>query len=190
VALPGAPPGGLGYAIEHGVVRPESTPETQNLEVWHLLKKVLLFTAALGFAAILLPPQASAQRHPHYLHARTDLRTAEFILHDMQLEPNVMRHIRTAEAEIGRAIHEIDHAAVLDNKDLNDHPHIDTHLDGRGRFREVKRLLDAARRDIGREEDNPNAIRWRDAAFLHIDAAVEEMRRAARDLHYDHLEGY
>lgn len=155
-----------------------------------MLRKALLFTAALGFSALLFAPQAAAQRHPRYLHARTDLRTAEFILHDMRLEPNVMRHVRTAEAEIGHAIHEIDHAAVLDGKDLNDHPRIDTHLDRRGRFREVMRLLNAARGDIGREEDNPNANRWRDVAFRHIDVAVEEMRRAARDLHFDHLEGY
>jgi hypothetical protein len=52
------------------------------------------------------------------------------------------------------------------------------------------RLHNAARRDIGREEDNPNALRWRDVAFRHIDVAIEEMRRAAHDLHFDHLEGY
>ncbi len=155
-----------------------------------MLRKALLFTAALGFAALLFAPQAAAQRHPRYLHARSDLRTAQFIMRDMNLEPNVMRHIRTAEAEVEHAIHEIDHAAVLDGKDLNDHPRVDTHLDRRGRFREVMRLLNAARGDIGREEDNPNANRWRDVAFRHIDIAVEEMRRAARDLHFDRLEGY
>ena len=155
-----------------------------------MLKKGLLFTAALGFAALLLAPQASAERHPRYLHARTDLRSAQFIMRDMNLEPNVMRHIRTADTEVEHAIHEIDHAAVLDNKDLNDHPRVDTHLDRRGRFREVMKLLNAARNDIGREEDNPNASRWRDTAFRHIDVAMEEVRRAARDLHYDRLEGY
>lgn len=155
-----------------------------------MLRKVLLFTAALGFAAILLPPQASAQRHPRYLHARTDLRTAQFIIRDMNLEPNVMRHVHRADGEIEHAIHEIDHAAVLDNRNLNDHPRVDTHLDRRGRLREVMRLLNAARNDIGREEDNPSATRWRDVAFHHIDLAIEEMRAAARDLHFDHLEGY
>lgn len=155
-----------------------------------MLRKALLLTAALGFAAILLAPQASAQRHPRYLHARSDLRTAQFIIRDTNLEPNVMRHLNTAAGEIERAIHEVDHAAVVDGKDLNDHPRVDAHMDRRGRFREVMRLLNAARRDIGREEDNPNALRWRDVAFRHIDVAIEEMRRAAHDMHFDHLEGY
>jgi hypothetical protein len=155
-----------------------------------MLRKALLLMAALGFAAILLPPQASAQRHPRYLHARSDLRTAQFIIRDMNLEPNVMHHVHTADGEIERAIHEIDHAAVVDGKDLNDHPRVDTHLDRRGRFREVMRLLNAARHDIAKEEDNPRANRWRDVAFSHIDRAIEEMRRAAHDLHFDHLEGY
>jgi hypothetical protein len=155
-----------------------------------MLRKALLLTAALGFAAILLPPPASAQRHPRYLRARSDLRTAQFIVRDMNLEPNVMRHVHTADGEIDRAIREIDHAAVVDGKDLNDHPRVDTHLDRRGRFREVMRLLNAARHDIAKEEDNPRAIRWRDVAFSHIDRAIEEMRGAARDLHFDHLEGY
>ena len=149
-------------------------------------RKALLFTAALGFAALLFPLSCSAQpygRHPRYIHARSDLRTAQFILRDMRLESNVMRHLRTADSEIERAIHEVDHAAVVDGRDLNDHPRIDTRLDGRGRFREVMRLLNAARHDIDREEDNPRAIRWRDEAYRHIDVAVEEMRRAARDLH-------
>ncbi|MGD0577833.1 MAG: hypothetical protein ABSC08_02780 [Bryobacteraceae bacterium] len=158
-----------------------------------MFKKALLITAALGFAALLFPQFSSAQpygRHPRYLHARTDLRTAQFILRDMHMEPNVVHHLRTADAEIEHAIREIDRAAVLDNRNLNEHPHIDTHLDRSGRFKQVMRLLNAARGDIAREEDNPNAIRWRDVAYRHIDIAMEEMRRAAHTLHMDHMEGY
>jgi hypothetical protein len=128
-------------------------------------------------------------RHPRYLHARTDLRTAQLLLrvHD---EPNVMRHVDAVHAEIEAAIHEVDQAAVIDRKDLEDHPRIDTGLDRPGRFRKAMALLVSARRDIGQEEDNPRAIGWRDAAFRHIDAAMEQLRHAARDLKIDRLEGY
>ena len=50
--------------------------------------------------------------------------------------------------------------------------------------------LVSARRDIGAEEDNPRALAWRNAAYRHIDGAMEELPRAARDLRLDHLEGY
>jgi len=128
-------------------------------------------------------------RHPKYLRARTDLRSAQFLLraHD---EPNVMRHVHEMDAEIDLAIGEIDRAAVIDHKDLEEHPRIDTGLDRPGRFRKVMALLASARHDIAEEEDNPRAIGWRDAAFRHIDLAMEQLRKAARDLRIDRLEGY
>jgi len=145
---------------------------------------ILGVAAALAFSTLAL-----AGRHPHYLRARTDLRTAQFLMrvHD---EDNVMRHLREADAEIDRAVREIDHAAVIDHKDLEDHPSIDRSLDRRGRFHKAMELLQSARADIGREEDDPRAIGWRDAAYRHIDAAIEQLRRAVRDLHMDHMEGY
>ncbi|MGB7759778.1 MAG: hypothetical protein WBL61_08120 [Bryobacteraceae bacterium] len=132
---------------------------------------------------------ALAGRHPRYLHARTDLYTALLLLrvHD---EPNVMRHVHQADWEIDQAIREIDHAAVIDHRDLENNPPIDHSLDRPGRFHKSLELLRAARADIGREEDNPRAIGWRDAAYRHIDAAIEQIRRAVRDLHFDHAEGY
>jgi hypothetical protein len=51
-------------------------------------------------------------------------------------------------------------------------------------------LLRAARADIGQEEDNPHAIGWRDAAYQHIDAAIDQIKHAVRDLRMDHAEGY
>ena len=149
------------------------------------LPMILVVAAALIAVAGL----ALAGRHPHYLRARTDLRTAQFLMrvHD---EDNVMRHLREADAEIDRAVREIDRAAVIDHKDLEDHPPIDRSLDRRGRFHKAMELLQSARADIGREEDNPRAIGWRDEAYRHIDAAIGQLRRAVRDLHMDHMEGY
>jgi hypothetical protein len=155
------------------------------------IRTLMMFSFALGaFFLALAPVSADTPgRHPHYLHARSDLRAAQWLLrvHD---EPNVMHHAREADQSIERAIHEIDNAAVIDRKFIDDHPRIDTGLDRPGRFRKAVELLKAARADIGREEDNPGAIGWRDAAYRHIDFALGQLRKAARDLRIDHLEGY
>jgi hypothetical protein len=98
--------------------------------------------------------------------------------------------MRSADREIDAAVHEIDQAARFDHKDLNDHPPIDANVDRNGRFRNAMQLLTSARRDIGREEDNPSAIGWRDVAYRHIDAAVVYVKRAAHDLHVDHELGW
>jgi hypothetical protein len=157
-----------------------------------MLRNMLIVMLALAFAAVPGPAPGSAGtlfHHPRYLHARSDLRVSQLLLqvHD---EPNVMHHVHAADFEIGRAIYELDHASVLDHKDIDDHPHIDTSLDRPGRFRKVMALLVSARRDISEEEDNPRAVAWRNDAFRHIDAAMEQMRKAARDLRIDRLEGY
>jgi hypothetical protein len=136
---------------------------------------------AAAVCLLLLAPAAShAQgRHPHYLRARSDLQRAHLLL-NLRDEPNVMRDMRAADAEVIEAVREIDRAAVIDRKDIFDNPPIDANLDRSGRFREIMRLLESARRDIAQEEDNPRAIGWRDAAFRHVDAAMDLTRRAAR----------
>ncbi len=140
----------------------------------------VVFLAAVVSSPLLLRADTPG-RHPAYLHARSDLRTAQWLMrvHD---DPDVMRRIHQADVEIDRAVHEIDVAASFDHKDLEDHPPIDTSLDRPGRFRKAMELLQRARADIAREEDDPSAIGWRDLAFRHIDAAMHFVRRAAHDL--------
>ena len=128
-------------------------------------------------------------RHPAYLHARTDLRTAQFFMR-VHEEPNVTRNLDRAAREVEAAIGEIDRAAVLDHKDLMDHPHIDTHMDRRHRVENIVALLRSARADLAREEDNGRARGWRDDAYGHIDAALEHVHRAAVDLHWDRELGF
>ena len=151
-------------------------------------KSTIIFAAAaLAVSAVAFCDTPG--RHPRYLRARTDLRTAQFLLR-VEAEPNVMRHVREVDREIDMAVGEIDRAAVIDRKDIEDHPPIDRSLDRRGRFNKAMALLKSARADIAREEDDPRAAGWRDAAYRHIDAAMDQLRRAARDLRIDHLEGY
>jgi len=156
-----------------------------------MTKTTKLWISAIGVAVVLAGAVSADTpgRHPRYLRARTDLRTAQLLLrvHD---EPNVMRHVDAVHGEIEAAIHEVDQAAVIDRKDFEDHPRIDTGLDRSGRFRKAMALLVSARRDINEEEDNPRAVGWRNAAFRHLDAAMDQLRRAARDLKIDHIEGH
>jgi hypothetical protein len=157
-----------------------------------MMRKSFVSVAALTLVAMLIPVCGMAEtpgRHPHYLRARTDLRATQW-LSRVHEEPNVMRNLKRCDEEIEAAIHEIDVASVVDRKDLEDRPRIDTRLDRNGRFRKMMELLDSARRDIGQEEDNPRAIGWRNAAFRHIDEARNSLKRAAMDLRIDRELGY
>ena len=147
-------------------------------------KLPIILAAGAAFLVAAVVSAETPGRHPRYIHARTDLRVALNLLrvHD---EPNVMRHVHQADWEIDEAIREIDRAAVIDHKDVYDNPPIDRGLDRPGRMHKALELLQAARSDISREEDNPRALAWRDAAYQHIDNAVRELHRAIRDLHMD-----
>jgi hypothetical protein len=144
--------------------------------------------AAVALAA-LSPFQLSAQgRHPRYIHARADLRRA-VILMRLPDEPNVMRDMREASDMTERAIHELDVAAMFDRRDLDDNPSVDTRLGRGSRFREILRLLAAARTDMEQEEDNPRAREWRNRAFGYIDGAMAKVRQGGYDRFTDTMVG-
>lgn len=148
--------------------------------------------ALIGIAAVFAPAALNADtpgQHPAYLHARSDLRAAQFLLR-VREEPNVTRNLMAADQEVEAAIREVDRAAFVDHKDLDDHPHAQGNFDRRGRFGRIVQLLREARSDLGREEDNGRARGWRDEAYRHIDRALEHMHRAAVDQHWDHDFGF
>ena len=138
-----------------------------------MMKRILL---PIAFVMTLV----AQPRHPAYLHARSDLRRATLFMR-IPDDPNVNRDMAVAIDHTERAIHELDIAARWDRKDLDDHPPIDTRLDRGSRFREVLRLLDSARHDIEREEDNPIAREWRNRAFRNIDDAMAVVRKGNYD---------
>ena len=150
---------------------------------------VLSLIAAVAAMAPALVSADTPGRHPAYLHARSDLRAAQFLLR-VHEERNVTRHLVQADHEAEASIHEIDQAAVIDHKDIDEHPHVDLNLDRQGRFRRIVELLREARADLGREEDNGRARGWRDAAYRHIDLALDNMHRASVLLHWDHEFGF
>lgn len=156
------------------------------------MKLRTLAVSLIGLAAAIAPAVVSADtpgRHPAYLHARSDLRAAQFLLR-VREEGNVTRHLVEADHEVEAAIAEIDRAAVIDHKDIEEHPHVDLNVDRLSRFRRTVELLREARADLAREEDNGRARGWRDAAYRHIDQALEHMHRASVVLHWDHELGF
>jgi hypothetical protein len=156
------------------------------------MKLQTLTLSLVALAAAVVPAAMNADtpgRHPAYLHARSDLRRAQFLLR-VREEPNVTRRLIEADHEVEAAIGEIDRAAVIDRKDLEERPHVDAFPERRNRFGRIVELLRSARRDLGSEEDNGRARGWRDAAYRHIDEALEHMHRAAVDLHWDHEFGF
>ncbi len=157
-----------------------------------MLKNLGVAAVGVGFVLAAGAVAVSADtpgRHPRYLHARSDLRLAQRLL-DVQDEPNVMYHVHRVQDHVTRAVRQIDRAALIDHKDLDDHPRVDADLDRSGRFSKVMSLLVSARDDIAREEDNPSAVGWRNVALREIDAARDQLRKAARDLRMDRLEGF
>jgi hypothetical protein len=131
--------------------------------------------------ALSLPLGMWAQnRHPRYLHARSDLRRAVLLMR-LPEEPNVMRDMDAASGLVERAIHELDLAAMFERRDIDDHPSIDTRLRRGDRFREVLRLIDSAHNDIAQEEDNRRAAEWRNRAFSYLDQAVAYVRKGGYD---------
>lgn len=144
--------------------------------------------AALAFT-LFTSPAAQAERHPRYLHARTDLRRAVLLMR-LPDAPNVMRDMEAASALVERGIHEIDMAAMFDRKDIDDHPSIDTRMGRGSRFREILRLLDSARNDISHEEDNPRSAEWRNRAFGYLEQAGGYVRKGGYDKLRDEAVAY
>ena len=137
----------------------------------HLLLLALCFSGCV----------AQTSRHPAYLHALTDLRTARWMLEHRTGDAAVRAHEDEAISEIDRAIGELKSAAIDDGKNIHDHPKADVANDHRGRLHRAAELLRKARTDMAREEDNPSARGLRNRAIGHVDAALHATERAIRD---------
>ena len=157
------------------------TPKLKFGTVGLLTALLTVATIGQGIARADIPGD-----HPHYLHARSDLRKAESIL-QLPDERNVKREEEIAVREVYAAIREIGRTSVLDHKDVDDNPAIDTSLTHQGKFHALERLLQSAKRDITLEEDNRSAKAWRHRAVVHIDEAERHVELAAKRDHADDL---
>jgi hypothetical protein len=133
---------------------------------------------------LLLPLLANADlpgKHPYYLHALSDLRTARWMLEHRPGDAAVSANEDAAITEIDAAIREIKHAAIDDGKNVNDHPNLDVPADRPGHLHKALELLRKVHSDVAREEDDPATRGLRDRAVGHIDGAIHATERAIRD---------
>ena len=140
------------------------------------IKKAAL---ALGFAALYaVSAQADLPgKHPGYLHALTDLRTARWLLSHQPGDTKVYEGEDAAIDETNATIGEIKKASIDDGKDINDHPNVDVSEHGSRLLRAIE-TLKKAQADISGEEDNPEVHELRHRALEHIDHAIHAADKA------------
>ncbi len=141
--------------------------------------KILL---ALSLALFALMPARAAwwERHPGYLHAMSDLRTAYWMLqHHDAGDPEMYRAQRASMNDIRAAYTEMKNASILDDKDIDQHPPAQLRFDDHhGRVVKAMELLRKARTDISVEEEDPEARGLRNRAIMHINDAINHLKDA------------
>jgi hypothetical protein len=138
-----------------------------------------------GLLALAVPFVANADlpgKHPHYLHALSDLRAARWMLEHRPGNAAVSAREDAAITEIDAAIGEIKRAAIDDGKDLHDHPKAEGPNDRPGRLHKALELLHDVHSDVAREEDDPATKGLRNRAIGHIDAAIHQTEAAIHDV--------
>ena len=138
-------------------------------------KKTLLIAVAL--AAPIASFADLPGKHPGYLHALTDLRTARWFLEHQPGDAQVSGAEDVAITELDAALGEIKRSSIDDGKDLHDHPNVDVKEHG-SRLLKAIETLKKARADISGEEDNPEVRELRHKAFEHIDKAIHVAEKA------------
>jgi hypothetical protein len=125
-------------------------------------------------------------KHPAYLHALTDLRSARWMLSHRPGDAAVSEHEQRAVQQIEAAISDIKQAAIDDGKNLNDHPQADVPADGPGRLHNAQALLQKVHSDIAREEDDPATRDLKHRSLEHINDALHETDLAIGDVEHHH----
>jgi hypothetical protein len=126
------------------------------------------------------PPPPPAAKHPAYLHALTDLRTARGYL-ERPASTKVKWDEKRAIREIDAAIGEIKKASVDDGKDIADHPPVDAGMVYGNRLQKAIEMIEKARGDVNEEEDNTWAKGLRNRSISHIDNAVRFINEGIAD---------
>jgi hypothetical protein len=137
-------------------------------------------------AALALPLLASSLaladepgRHPHYIHALSDLHAAQWQIDHRRPEDGEVREDElVASDEVALAIRSVSEAASRDGKDLGFQPPPDAPLAYDGRLHAAIDLLRAARADLAMPEDDPVARGQQHMALLRVDAALHASGRA------------
>ncbi len=144
-----------------------------------------LVAISLGSSLSMISGSAYADipgKHPYYLHALTDLRTARWLLEHRPGNAAVTREEKIAIQQVDATINDIKKAAIDDGKNLNDHPAVDVPNDHPGRLHKAEELLKKVRSDVGREEDDSKVRGLKKAALKHLADAIKATNRAIYDV--------
>ena len=145
------------------------------------MKKALLL-ATVGLSIISGTAHADLPgKHPYYLHALSDLRTARWMLEHRPGDGAVSGQEDVAIHQIDDTINDIKKASIDDGKNLQDHPKVDVPNDHPGRLHKAEELLKKVHSDVGREEDDPMAKGLKYRSIQHINAALTATKRALYD---------
>jgi len=147
-----------------------------------LVKCLIPLALVAGLSPLASMAQMVPGKHPAYLHALTDLRTARWFLYHQAGDAKVYAGEDRGINEIDAAINEIKRASIDDGKDINDHPNVDVKEHG-SRLLKAIETLKKAHADIDKEEDNPDARELRHRSLEHIDRAI----KAAESAHAEWL---
>ena len=144
------------------------------------MKPILRATAlALPLLVSTLAFGQMPGRHPHYIHALSDLRAAQWQIDHRRPEDGEMREDElVASDEVAAAIHSATSAAAADAKDLGWNPPPDAPPAYDGRLHAAIDLLRAAHADLALPEDDPMALNQQRLAILRVDAALHATQRA------------
>jgi len=135
--------------------------------------------SSIALAAIALTAiAAAAAEHRYYLHALSDLRTAQWLIEHDPGEGAVSAQEHVAAADIDAALADLRRASIDDGKDAHDHVAVDAPNELPGNLHEALELLRHARADIQREQDDSATHGLRNRATRLVDAAIRATERA------------
>ena len=142
------------------------------------LVKVSLITVALALLLPTISQELLAQgKHPHYLHALSDLRDARAHLE----RPNggeLRQQEKEAIHQIDEAIAEIKRASIDDGKNIEEHAPVDAHMPWQGRLHKTHELIERAIGDCSREEADPATRGLQGRILEHLHKAQHHVDEA------------
>ena len=137
---------------------------------------------SLGFASVASADELG--RHPHYIHALSDLRAAQWQVDHRRAEGGEIQEDELVSSdEVAAAIQSTRRAAAQDGKDLDYSPPPDIDPSYEGRLHAAMDLLRKARADLALPEDDPRARAQQRLSILHVDAALHAADRAIHAVH-------
>lgn len=141
------------------------------------MSRILVVVTLLG-VALSAAGQELPGRHAGYYQAISDLIWARAILKAGFDQGPAGADEQRAIGEITAAMIAIHSADLTNGNNAPGQPNPNVQYPPAERLHRVLELLSRARKQIGQEEDNPDARQLRNSAWMHIDAAVTNLRDA------------